>query len=667
MPAIKSFFQKIPFLRIASLFLCGILFNNYLTIDFRLFGVILTILICALLFLWHNSNYNIVRIQNLLIALGIILSGLFYPAIVIEKPLPAFDRKDYFLAEVCQKPTEKAKTFQSILLIKNSTLTNGEKVIAYFSKNQFDTTLNAGEQIIILVKPQIIKNAGNPFEFDYQKLMGMKDISFSVYLTEGTYLKTGTRINRLIYKAEQIRDKLISILSTALTEKEERSVVSALTLGYRAEIDQETIDYFASTGAMHVLSVSGLHVGLIYFILGFLLSFIKRGKSGLLAFSIIILSFLWTYAFITGFSPSVQRATVMFTFVIIGNNLRRQVNIYNSLTASAFLLILLNPDVIFDIGFQLSYLAVFGIVLIQPALYNLFEFTNPILKWSWGLFTVSIAAQFTTFPLGFFYFNQFPNLFWLSGFVVIPVTTVIIWLTLAFFIVSPLHGLAMIIGMIIQKTTAVMLYLLKEMDALPMAVSKGIVLSPVQVCILFVCIFAVVAFAYSKKKTWLFAALSLILLFQISNLIEKNRLLNQRTIYVYNTKNQIIHFINGRKNYLVTNNLDTLNNNEVHLIEQVQNHLKLNYPIIINRKSIKHSGSDDIIIKDNEIQFLNCMIQFPAQNPNILTITTHVKNKTQKEVRNTTIATGNSYSNAKQIFQIDFNTKLQGAYSQSLN
>lgn len=673
MPGTTNLFQKIPFLRITSLFLSGILLNNYLSIDFRLLGIVVTLLICVLLLLWNTNNYSVLRIQNLLIAFGIVLSGLFYPALVNEKDLLAFDRKDYYLAEVCQKPVEKAKTFQTTLLIQNKSLNKPEMVIAYFSKNRFDTTLIAGDQIVILTKPQTIKNAGNPFEFDYQKMMSTKGIRFSVYLTDATWLKTGNRIGRITYKAEQIRDNLIAILATALTEKEERSVVSALTLGYRAEIDQETTDYFASTGAMHVLSVSGLHVGLIYFILGFLLSFIKRGRSGLLIFSAIIILFLWIYAFITGFSPSVQRATVMFTFVIVGNNLRRQVNIYNSLSASAFLLIVLNPHVIFDIGFQLSYLAVFGIVLIQPGLYNLFELTNPILKWSWGLFTVSVAAQLTTFPLGLFYFNQFPNLFWLSGFVVIPVTTLIIWLTLAFFVCAPLHGLALIIGAIIQKTTSVMLYLLKEMDALPMAVSKGIVLNPIETTVLFACIFAIVAFAYSKKKAWLFATLLLIPVLQISTLIEKKQVFNQRSIYVYNTRNLMIHFINGRTNYLITNGIDTLARHDLNMIERVQNHLQLDDPILINKKVKSYFKSADITCKNLEIQFLNCAIEFsPMQNnsafnQDILTLTVLHPGFSKKETRNTTIATGNSYFNAKQEFQVDYKTKLQGAYCLSLN
>lgn len=614
MPVARSFFQKIPFIRITSLFLIGILLNYYLNIDLRWTAIACTILISALIILWHNSDYKAVQFQNLLISTLIVLSGIFYPGKFKERKLPSFPRNDYYLAEVCQKPAEKAKTFQTILQIQNNSLAKPEKVIAYFSKAKFDSSITTGDQLVLLAKPQEIRNMGNPFEIDYQSMMHKRGIWFSVYLSEGTYLKTKNQVNRLVYKSEQFRDKLISLLTAAIKEKEERSVVSALTLGYRTEIEQNTLDYFASTGAMHVLSVSGLHVALIYFILGFLLSFIKRGKTGSITFYVVMILFLWIYAFITGFSPAVQRATVMFTFVIIGNSIRRPVNIYNSLTASALFLILLSPNVIFDIGFQLSYLAVFGIVLIQPTLNNLLEITNPILKWSWSLFTVSVAAQLTTFPLGLFYFNQFPNLFWLSSFVVIPVTTLIIWLTLAFFIFSPFHSFAMFIGVVIQNITHLMLFMLKAMDALPLAVSKGIVLTPLQVCLLFTCILAVVIFVYSKKKIWLFMVLSLFLLFQINELLEKKQVFNQKVILVYNTKNLMIHLINGRTNYLITSDLKKLSGNEKSAFEKVRYHLKMDRTKVISNVQSSSVSFSDLVIKKNRIQFINSMINLGTAN-----------------------------------------------------
>jgi len=654
---LRNFFQKIPFIRISSLFLIGILISHYFAPDIRLIAVILVILISTLILFWHNSNFVSIQIQNAILSAAIVLVGIFYPDRPAEKKDCDFSRKDYYLAEVCQKPGEKARTFQTILLIQNDKLTTPEKVVAYFSKTVFDSTITTGDQLIILAKPQQIKNAGNPFEFDYQSLMHQRDIWYSAYLTEGTYLKTNHQIKRMSNWAEKVRDHLIAMLAGALPEKEERSVVSALTLGYRTEIAQDTLDYFASTGAMHVLSVSGLHVALIYMILGFLLAFLKRGKMGPVIFSVVMIFFLWMYAFISGFSPPVQRATVMFTFVIIGNNIRRPVNIYNSLTASALFLILLNPNVLFDVGFQLSYLAIFGIVLIQPALYNIFELTNPILKWGWSLFTVSVAAQLTTFPLGLFYFNQFSNLFWLSNFVVVPITTFIMWFGIAFFIFSPIHSLAMFVGMIIQKLTFVMLAALKAMDAHPLAVTKGIALNSWQVWILYGIIAVFLVYAFSKRKQWLFYGLFLIIALQCSVLATNFKLLNQKHIFVYNTRNTLIHLINGRNNYLIMND-SILSEMDIKMTQKVVDHLKLNSPVVLNKRNTNGFQSGDLILDRHLLQFLNCSINFNEQskfqNSDILSL--------QAQNTNINISTGNSYSKANLAFPVDFNTKSDGAY-----
>jgi competence protein ComEC len=492
-----------------------------------------------------------------------------------------------------------------------------------------------------------------------------RNIWFSVYLTNGNYLKTGHQVNRIIYLAEQVRDKLVSILTKVIREKEERSVISALTLGYRAEIGQDTMDYFASTGAMHVLSVSGLHVGLIYFILGFLLSFLKRGKAGKAIFACVLILFLWIYAFISGFSPSVQRATVMFSFVIIGNGLRRPVNIYNTLMASALLLVLLNPDVIFDIGFQLSYLAVFGIILIQPALYKLIDVTNPVTKWIWSLTTVSIAAQLTTFPLGLFYFNQFPNLFWLSNFIVIPATTLIIWITLIFFSVCPIQSLAFILGVIIEKITHWMLVVLKFLDSLPYAVSQGIVLSQTQVFILFSGIIAIIIFFASKRKGWFLYFLVLILLFQLSDFYEKSKVFNQREIIVYNSKSMMIHLINGRTNYLITNDVLSLSENEISTFEKVKNHLKLSTTQIISLNQSCKSEFEDLVINKNQLQFINAIISSGSGNEmkkigDAITMKIHPADSDTATIEKK-IYTGNSglFGETKSEY---FCTKLSGAF-----
>lgn len=660
MPVTRNFFQKIPFIRITSSFLTGILINHYLQPDNRTVAIALVLLISTLILFWHNRNFTSVKVQNAILSFTIIVAGIFYPRNPNDKKLPEFSRKDYFLAEVCQKPAEKARTFQTILQIQNEKLSKPEKVVAYFSKSAFDSSLTTGDQLIILGKPQRIQNAGNPYEFDYKKMMSLRQIWFSVYLAPGTYLKTAVRVKNITNWAERTRDRLIARFPEILPDKEERSVISALTLGYRTEISQDTLDYFASTGAMHVLSVSGLHVALIYMILGFLLAFLKRGKAGSGIFMTIMILLLWVYAFLSGFSPPVQRATVMFTFVIIGNNIRRPVNIYNSLTASAMFLILLNPNVIFDVGFQLSYLAILGIVLIQPALNNLLILNNPILKGIWSLFTVSVAAQLITFPLGLFYFNQFSNIFWLSNFVVVPITTIIMWLTMAFFILTPVHSAAALVGFVIEKLTAVMLTLLKAMDAHPLAVIKGIVLSQLQVFLIYAIIVAFLVYGFSKRKQWLFHGLALIAAFQCTSLAINFGLLNQKYIFVYNTRNTLIHLINGRKNYLVTNGYP-LSDIDQHTVQKVIDHLKLSSPIVIDKQNRSKFHSDDLSLNGESIHFLNCFVQGNKeqnyQTPKILTF--RLQNSNPKTF---SVYTENRYSTKQDSSNNNFNIKSEGAF-----
>jgi len=666
MPAYRSIFQKIPFIRITSLFVIGILLNHYLNFEIRWTAIALTVLISATTILWHNSNYATIKIQNLLIATGIILTGFFYPNKSINKSTHDFSEKAYFLAEVCQKPIEKVNSFQTILLVRNKSMIKPEKVITYFSKEKFDSGISTGDQIIILGRPQEIKNMGNPFEFDYQSMMRKKQIFHSLYLSYGTYLKTGRKELRLTYWAEYIRDKLVAKFAKTKMKKKERSVVAALTLGYRAELEPETTDYFASTGAMHVLAVSGLHVGLIYFILGFLLSGIKRLKIGAFLFPAIMILFLWTYAFITGFSPSVQRATVMFTFVIIGNILRRPVNIYNSLCAAALFLILHNPDVLFEVGFQLSFLAVFGIVLIQPKLAEIIPIKNKLLKWFWDLLTVSIAAQIATFPLGLFYFNQFPNFFWLSNFFVIPAATIIIWLSFGFFILNPIPFIPGLIAKLIEWTTTCVLWILKTISALPFAVNEGIVINSLQVWITYGIIISIIAYGFSKRKTWLFNILILVIFLQFNVLSGKMHLLNQKGIYVLNSRNTIIQLFNCRENYLITNGSDTIPESDLRIAKNIQNHLSLKNPIIINKKYTQAFSLGSMVIKGNKVLFLNSEIEFPEsmndKRSGLLKLTHYKPNQENA----TTITIGNTYLSRSGSIKIDHNIKQSGAYCLSL-
>ncbi|MGE5393838.1 MAG: ComEC/Rec2 family competence protein [Candidatus Saccharibacteria bacterium] len=631
MSTFKSFFQRIPFIRISLLFTLGILVSHYFPAGDQWIGGLLFFLILLLLLLWKNKHLKAIKIQNLIISLTLFLSGVFYPDKLSHSNLSIAGKKEMFVAEVCQRPIVKPNSYQTLLLLKNKALTSPEKVIAYFSKENFDTTIMPGDQLIIHGTLQEIEGKVNPYDFDYKGMMQNKGIYYSVYLSPGSYQSTGIKIHRVIYVAERVRDQLTALLYKTRLGKDERAVVSALTLGYRSELDKETMNYFVNTGTIHVLSVSGLHVALVFYILSLLFTPLKRGMAGLYLYPAIVIVCLWGYAFITGFSPSVQRSTVMFSFVIIGTILRRPVNIYNSLTASAVLLILIDPKVLFDIGFQLSYLAIFGIIWLQPPMEHLIPVKNKILKWMWTLFTVSLAAQLITFPLSIYYFNQFPYLFWLSNFIAIPGTTFIIWLTFLFFILSPITLVSNLLAIIIQYVTYWMLFLLKWISQQPHAVLEGIVYSQYQTILVYGLIGCILIYCFSKRKPWLFAGLIILILFQSSMLFNKHQFFNQKMIYAYHSRSTIIQCINGRDSYVLKNDNRPYQEQDIRAIQNVCDHLKLRKPTFLNTSDIKNLKRDDLLIKSNRINFLNCEIDFKDQ------LLFHIKGKdiNQFQVRNT--------------------------------
>lgn len=651
----RSLFLKFPFVRIVLFFLLGILFSKQFLVSDTFVLALIFVLLIFFTSGWKTSKYNFVSIQNRVLPVLVITVGIYYAQIFREQQLVEMPEEGHFIAEVCQKPTEKQNSFQTMLKVKNDSVIHDVKVLAYFSKSNFDTTINSGDILKIYCKMQKINNMGNPFEFDYKSMMNNRNVFFTSFIQSDKIIKTGLRINTVEYFAENLRENLLKILNNSIPEIRERSVISALTLGYRTELDRDTKDYFATTGAMHVLAVSGLHVGLIYFIICFFFNWVQKVPFGAFIFPFIVISVLWLYALITGFSPSVQRATVMFTFVVIGNSIRRPVNIYNSLSASAVVLILMQPNVIYEVGYQLSYIAVFGIVLIQPKISKIFIIKNKILKFFWDLLTVSIAAQLATFPLGLFYFNQFPNYFWISNFLVIPGATIIIWLTSALFILHKFELLADIISNIIEAITKLMINSLKFISELPNALSDGIIIGRFQLIMIYIILVFIIVFIFSKNKIWIYNALITIVLLQISLLSNNLGLLKQKQIIVYNSKTKIIHYINGRNNYLVTENETGLSYYEELMVKNVIENLKLNEPVIFNQENKFDFVAGDIIADNKNIVFINSItnfnksssLKFSKENKLIVSFTNNPKVYTSAITAN-----DNSYSTYDQVFEI---------------
>ena len=248
-----------------------------------------------------------------------------------------------------------------------------------------------------------------------------------------------------------MRDKLLNILKENGLKNNELAVASALILGYKDDLGEELKHSYSSAGATHVLAVSGLHVGIIFLVLNFLLNILDKNDRFKISKAILLICFLWAYATITGLSPSVVRAATMFSFVTIGKSFGKSSSIYNTLCASAFVLLVYNPYLIMEVGFQLSYLAVVGIVYFQSIIYKWIYVKNKFLKYIWMITSVSIAAQLTTFPLGLLYLHQSPTYLFASNLFVIPGAMLIIGLGILLFITSWIPLISGGIGWLLAK------------------------------------------------------------------------------------------------------------------------------------------------------------------------------------------------------------------------
>ncbi len=295
------------------------------------------------------------------------------------------------------------------------------KLLLQIPKDTLKSRLNIGEKYTTFAKIHPVPTPLNPYQFDYSKYLAKQYIDHQITVSSNVLVKNKEVRWSLITMADQIRKEINVSLSNYSFSTEQLSIINALLLGQRQDISRETLDNFRDAGALHILAVSGLHVGILLFIINLTLKpFLRIRKHGKLIKLLTSLVLLWCFAIIAGLSPSVLRAVTMFSFLAIGTHMNSQTNTYNSLFVSAFVLLCFDPMLLFSVGFQLSYLAVFSIIWMQPMIAKRFRPRNYISKVLWETFTVTVVAQLGLLPLSLFYFYQFPLLFFMSNLIIIP-------------------------------------------------------------------------------------------------------------------------------------------------------------------------------------------------------------------------------------------------------
>ncbi len=460
--------------------------------------------------------------------------------------------KGNFFSGVVIKTTKRPKTIQCDLAIEhlgqNTDLLKSVcgKIQVTLPLDTGSIHLKYGDKILLFSKIKEISPPKNPSTFDFKKYSNNQNIYHSAYIKESKHWQKiseghGWWFLRTAYHSRQY---FLNILKKHLGDTPEFAVGSALILGDKSQLDNTLKMAYANTGAMHVLAVSGLHVGIISWLFLLLLGRIKSKQLYAKWIKLLAMLFLiWSFVLITGASPSVLRAGLMFSLVFGGILFNKNTNIFNTLAASAFLLLCYDPYLLFQVGFQLSYLAVFSIVFFQPYIYKLWYIENPVGNWAWKLTAVSIAAQIGTFPISLFYFNQFPVYFFISGLIVIPAATLILSLGLGLFIASWIPGVEYVLGKLLYFTIFTMNSFIFNLSQVPKAVIENIWISGGIVLLLYL---SILFFAFSlpqkhKKVFWI----SLILLlgaisWHVLNSYQNYHL--KHITFYYNYKTPIIDF-----------------------------------------------------------------------------------------------------------------------------
>ncbi len=503
-------------------------------------------------------------LSELLIVLSIFFSGLTVVIIQTDQLKNDFIGKyiednnmilDQLIVEIVKpikltsKKVSVTANVKAIQYRGQSIQTEG-KSIFYLNKDSLSAKLLPGD--ILEFKNAQFKNLtyhNNPGQFDYATFLRFHQIHYANYINE--WDKKGSTFNFLRYPT-LIRNKALEVLKENVLIKSHFPIVSALVLGYKDELSNHTKHSFSSTGAMHVLAVSGLHVGIIYFILKSIITLFTFNQRNRVFRNILVLIGIWVYALITGMSPSVLRACTMLSFLIIAEVFNRNTNVYNVLSASAILLLIINPYLIMQVGFQLSYLAVLGILYIQPKMEKIWAPKYWLIKKIWTITTVSIAAQISTFPLGLLYFHQFPNYFLISNLVVIPAAFLILSLGILIIVLSFSKIIVGFISYLLQHVLNSLLLVIRHIESIPGSLTEGLSISIFETMLIYLFIASILISL--KFKKYIFYGISTFIFFSLLfiNGIEDYRLKGLKRIIVYNIPNHFgMDLVNGPNHYFI--------------------------------------------------------------------------------------------------------------------
>ena len=559
---LSEYIRTVPAFWPALAFTGGILLKDFFNNDIPVTVVMLILFLIMIIIIPISFLKSVPfgKISNLLLPAGFLFAGYGYST-MNHKTIPTTE-KEYLLAEAVSLPSpKKASTHIKLRMLKLENnrliLKNRSFINAYFAEEQSLKLPEPGEIIIVKSRLSKISNAGNPHEFNYKRYLSLKNIYFSTYIKDKEWeilsfqsFMSDVKLLSLQFKLF-LQQKIKNIART--NDALHPELMLAICTGDKSELEYEIKTSFSNAGAIHVMAVSGLHVGMIWMFLQYLTFFLKKSKPGKILQFILIIAILWFYALMTGLSASVVRSVTMFTIASLGGLMNRKAIIFNTLFIAAFIQVIINPKIIYDVGFQFSYTAVLSILLFHPPLNKILRSKNIFFKHVLNLVNVSISAQILTFSLAAYYFHQFPVYFLLTNLLVIPLVTLLMMLFLTsvlFLFIPPVADFFLNSSL---RITGLMEDSVELVNSMPGNTIQNIDLNLSQVYIILLIPLLFLLFHYYRKFLFLFLGSTFFLL-SLGIAVMKYNYRDKSSICVFNLRDgTAINLLHHDRNLLVHN------------------------------------------------------------------------------------------------------------------
>ena len=555
-----DFLQRTPFFRLLLPFIVGIILYQYVELLqwslLAMFGISLLLVLVAIIIREPKRQFQF----RWLFGCGIFLFllSLAYGLSAEQKQENTFThlhKKGIYRVELSSVPVEKTKSYLckiDVLQYYDSYWKSAHgQAILYIQKDKAASKLLFGDRLLVEAEFVEPERALNPDGFDYAAYLKRQGVGATCYISSGGWRLTDQNTSFSIRReADKWRNYLLDVYRKFNIQGDEFAVLAALTLGFTDDLQPDLRASYSATGAMHILSVSGMHVGVVYIVMAFLLSFMNRSQRLKVFKGLFIMLFLWAYAFLSGMSAAVIRSAIMFSFVSLASCFERKSQIYNTIFGSAFFMLVYNPNFLYDVGFQLSYSAVLSIIFFQPIVDKLYKPSSKIGRFVWGTFSVSLSAQIGTTPFTLYYFQQFPNYFLLTNFVAIPLSSLVIYLAIGLLMTSFVPYLSVCVAFLLKWSLWALNHFIVWIQELPYSVSH-ISLDIRQTIVLFLAVFCLSGYYFTKKFAPLFIGLTSLFVACLFNLqINYQTLTSKRMIVYAGQKNTHVSFINGNKQFV---------------------------------------------------------------------------------------------------------------------